>query len=118
MLPPDQFEPNRTFIKKARSFIKYYPPLVPRDPEKMLQESLSNLAKLVNSSLNTSQLENLSEEARAMINHPNEKEYFQFPVEDERYRFIIYRPCKFFEKENKKIEIYDLLYIPPTSNRP
>lgn len=103
---------NRAFIKKAFYFIKTYP-LTSKDPQFMIQQSIYNLVKLVEAVRTIKKLEPLSSTAEKMIDHSHPEDLFEFPIEGDDHRFIIYRPCKFLDPNYTEIvDIYDLLYIP------
>lgn len=103
---------NRAFIKKVLYFIKTYP-LTSKDPQRMIQQSIYNLVGLVESVKTIEELEPLSSTAEKMIDYSHPDELFEFPIEGDDHRFIIYRPCKFLDYNYDEIvDIYDLLYIP------
>lgn len=111
---PQRTVPTRAFLKKAYSFIRYYP-LRRKDPSHMLLETLRKLENLVDSVKDSSELEPLSEEIKGVIKHPRPEELFQIEVVDEPNKFIIYKPLKFFPDDryaDKIVYLYDLLYIP------
>lgn len=101
---------NRAFILKVRNFCKYYP-LISKDPEQMIKDSIKQLKSLIERSKDTSKLTPLSSTASQMIKHSKLDELFQFQVIGEDKRFIIYRPYMFFEATREELELYDLLYI-------
>lgn len=101
---------NRAFILKVRNFCRYYP-LRARDPELMIRDSIDSLTKLIKKCSNVAELESLNTITLAMVEHSHPEDLFQFPIEGESYRFIIYK-LKEFSDEEKVIELYDLLFIP------
>lgn len=103
---------NRAFIKKVRYFIKTYP-LIRKDPQHMIQSSIQLLVNKVESAKRIEELEGLSETAKKMVEHTHPEDLYQFPVDGDDYRFIVYRPCKFLDSGYKQIlDLYDLLFIP------
>ena len=107
---------NRTFVSKAKYFIKTYP-LTNRDPAFIIRNSIENLVKDVEAAHSINDLEALSEVARQMIEHSSPEDLCQFPVTGDYKRFLIYKPCKFTSTEHSHIvDIYDMLYIAEQEN--
>lgn len=112
MASPADCKTSRTFTAKVRRFIKTYP-LTYKDPMKMISDSLDEIVSLVKKADSIDELECLSETAKQMTSYSNVDEVCQFPVNDEKFRYIIYRPIKLLEDTKKEIIFaIDLLYIP------
>lgn len=82
----------------------------------MLLRTLKELEKRINYAESLDELEPLSQEAKLISNYSDYEQLFQIEVAEERDRFIIYKPTKFFKKLKKTHSeiafIYDLLYMP------